>query len=808
MWIYVLLGLLGYPVMRRVLREEEPLTAFSTGMALYLVLFLTLVNGLGRHIQVGHSVWWSAGFLAVASFASLALPAPERRLVKLARSVWVWFLGCLVFAGLFVTVSQNLNPDDDHWIHCPLQGLMANRTLPPAHPFFDDIQMNGHYGRDLLIASLSHLMGEKTFTVQIWVTSVAMVLAVAIAFLSLQRHTTRVGAAVLGTSLLLFGINVGGRAGLVDTYQNNNMLVAMYVVLLLYLYNQLWATPATQTRLLVARAGAAGLVLGNLAVVYETHFGILVAVLICGTLVRRLMLGKEKDIPPWSGALALVLSLLLAATQGGPMTKLAGRSAQDRQQLQSLSAGEMNQRQVVVMKFPKKELFKIQLGVGSYQRVSCAYMAFEFLSSLAPYEGDTPYAAIWSWKVLQMHWLATLLVPLSLLVCFRYRSWIGLSYLAFGLVAYLVPSLVDFGPIYEFEYFRWEFAAGFGFATGLGIALGELGGRLRYPRATWSVIGVLTFLAVFPFFNIFLPRVNDQWRQHGYRPGLLSPMQAEPWLAIQEEPLRFSHYDYQAAEFLRTRVRQGDTALMNFPTRVAQDIHCESTFTGVCPVRMVGHSLPASTEVVGTAPYHMSAPAKAFWTLLEPVQLAVLGVDWVYLRPSTEKDKESGEMVPRTLGLDIHPQARLVLEETPGLELVGSFPVQNPESFLYRVELDPVKPVRGEGTLPVRVTEEEALPAKMERGAVRTLSLGFENLGERAIPEGTLLECSFPKVDTPRERIYLRLPQKLDGGETISVRVPLVVPHEPGEHQLRIRLEEGGFLEAIDTSSLSKFSVD
>jgi hypothetical protein len=60
----------------------------------------------------------------------------------------------------------------------------------------------------------------------------------------------------------------------------------------------------------------------------------------------------------------------------------------------------------------------------------------------------------------------------------------------FGLTSFLVPALVDFGPVHEREYFRWEFAAGFGFAGALAVALAQLWRQGRVAKVTVVLLAV------------------------------------------------------------------------------------------------------------------------------------------------------------------------------------------------------------------------------------------------------------------------------------------------------------------------------
>jgi len=108
---------------------------------------------------------------------------------------------------------------------------------------------------------------------------------------------------------------------------------------------------------------------------------------------------------------------------------------------------------------------------------------------------DFHYAFILGPDVLLMHWLALYLgLPVGLWLLTKKHPEAQALWV-FGLVSFLVPALVDFGPVHEREYFRWEFGAGFGFAGALAGAL-ALGWSTRkaWLRVVVVVLAILTSL--------------------------------------------------------------------------------------------------------------------------------------------------------------------------------------------------------------------------------------------------------------------------------------------------------------------------
>ena len=228
-------------------------------------------------------------------------------------------------------------------------------------------------------------------------------------------------------------------------------------------------------------------------------------------------------------------------------------------------------------------------------------------------------------------------VVLRLFVFLRFRAdSVGLAFWIFGAFAFLVPGLVHFGPIYEFESFRWQFAAGFGFAGALGVAAGLVAERLS-PRLRIVFSAFLIAAVVGPWFPNHLPRVARVYEDHGRLRDLFWPREESRWILAQTSELAdFSHPDYLAAKALRRHSGLRDRLVVNAPWQQRTDLRFESTLAGLSGVRTVGHSFPWPQEAVGTAPFHRSAPLQVFWEHPSEELLVQLGADWVYLRPDGE----------------------------------------------------------------------------------------------------------------------------------------------------------------------------
>ena len=601
--------------------------------------------------------------LPIALLGALALavllkrPAAPLEWPVLGRGGWSVFGLLAVVIWAVTSTCQNVYLDDDFWIHFSVQGQLALWGPPARHPFFPEITLQGHYGRDLILGAVGQMTGLSPYACQFWQTNVAQLSTLALVVGLVWRSCRSAPAALLAATFVFMGINVGGRAGLLDTYQNNNALAYAGVLGLLVLFDRLREQGDAAHVLLTAWA------LGTYALVYETHFGLLGLLLILMLLVTR-----RKEV------LAVgLLALLLASVQGGPIAKVL-RDWRTPVAERSWSHGELNQHQVVKLTFPKDPFLHIPLTGGTYSRLSCAYECLPNLGSLTEM-GPERYRPLWSWHVLRIHWLSTLLAPFSLLMILRRPlCWAGLAFWLFGLLAYLTPGLIHFGPVFETEYFRWMFAAGFAWSLALGVGLGrwleppevvldgaaamsilgpngagspisqpgEAGSpRGRVPIWRGVVAAALVLANCLPSWLLFFPRV---WSVAEHPVDAVWPRTERAWVLEQTWQLaNFSEVDYEAATVVRGLARSGaeDRILLNTPCTSVRDMGFDSTFAGVSGLRPVGHSMPWPKDPVGTPPFRRGAPATAFWSYPSGELLDLMEVSWVLLRPDELLPTES-----------------------------------------------------------------------------------------------------------------------------------------------------------------------
>lgn len=644
------LGFFGWVVGREILGLESPAPRLLTGFCVALCCSIFSVNAALRlGLAPGSALICTAVLLVLAGILLYQSSEEEEEPSNPPLGRWE---GLLLALGMLLVVfctntTQLVKADEDYWIHTALQGHMLKGEFPPMNPFFSELPLNGHYGRDLTIVCLAKMTGIDVLRSQMLVTSAFQGLLFGLCYLTLRRFCGSGVEAVLGLLFLFFGMNVGYRAGLIDASTNHAAVAHLELTLIVYLILLLWRSPNR------ARAALAGLVLGNFAIVYFTHYGLaLMALTGSGLSLWALGILRAEHLRYTAGA--VVISLSLAFTQGGPFTDLTRRLGKAK--LPSTMALQ-NQTHSVNVKFPKSPFLNMAIGVND-KMYSTAYRhwpASKILTYLdgPPRRTNDLYVPLWSWAVLRMHWLAVYLAPLSLMVLLWHRHSAGLLYWFFGFSAFLTPGLFDFGVLHEVEYFRWLLGTGFGWATALGIAVGSLAaaaaGKVRflvYPLA--ALIFWLNTLAGADFFY-YTPSLVTKVGSWG-RAACLG-MSTDQWLAMHAAHLRLHPADVTAFRWLAEHCEPRQTVLVNFDQGDPWAIHMESTLAGLTGLYPLGHSLPRDNDVIGFPPFRMTAEALQFYTEPNLENLQRVSPDWLYLRVAL-------------------PDLELQIEKIPGVEKV------------------------------------------------------------------------------------------------------------------------------------------
>jgi hypothetical protein len=637
----------------------------------------------------------------VAAAANPEIPAePETASVASGREGAIatpsarWRFGLaaiLVLVVGYVAYAQAFTLDTDNWIHEPLIAGYTLGIFPPVHPFFPDVEMHGHYGRDLLLGTLLPQGCDPLALV--WLLNPILALASCGVLLAIfRRFGDSPSAQLSGLAMPFFGICVGFRVGLADSFDGNNGVV--YALAIALFYTMLRVFELLPTRRPPPPAGlwlAAGGMLGVYQIVYETHFGLF---LLTGALLLPIALWRSRHRARLllGVAVTVSLSLGLACSEGGPLTDLF--QARTAGAIPVASQAQTNMAQHVSMAFPKKELFCVLATSAEYQRLSPGFRLAPFRQRAPSIEGEG-YLSVFSPAFLVTHWLPLFTAPLTLLWLLRRRHWPGLAFWIFAAWAYLVPALVDFGPLYEYEYFRWEFAAGFAFSVPLGLMCGSLldtagsGGIARSGRHSVQLtlgrrallVGLgwlLLVLALWPAEKMVNQAVIEV-QKHGW------PWQVPPgaWRVGRPE-LGVSEPDIACAQRLAEQILPGEMALTNLGSEAPAGLWPDSVVSALSGARMAGRAHPPEGERLHAHPNSQrSGLEKALMASGRPDLLWNSGITWLLLDPSSSSLDEALKASPHALlvteqGAPNGPVRQLWKLAPPPSLAIGRLPSQPP----------------------------------------------------------------------------------------------------------------------------------
>ncbi len=377
--------------------------------------------------------------------------------------------------------------------------------------------------------------------------------------------------------------------------------------------------------------------------------------------------------------------------------------------------------------------------------------------------------------MLKIHFLPLYLFPLSLIVLWRRQSLAGHFMGAFGVISFLTPALVNFGPIYESEYYRWEFAAALGFAGALGLALAALAEpdgpspafqwnppKLLVSRQGGKVLAVISLTLLNSWACLTFVGARLEQALSGPLSGWLYFPSTQTWLA-KHQVLDFDPLDYRAAQWLSAQVQPGDRLLTNFRQENNFSILYESTLTGLTGARCVGHALPLEDEKIGTTPFRQAPAAVAFWSTFLPDPLSQLKANWILYRDDLGKELPplpGAKLVHRVQeGERIRLIYQIDRKALPNLDVASSSPASGP---LMKAELGDrtLPPLRGGSPVDLNLTSAQNASGILELSTVRR---------------------SDGLASSPSENLRWRL--RLSAGTAQSV--PLVPPYDEGIYQLR-----------------------
>jgi len=680
--VLALLGAGGARIAARACRVSDPSLARALGLPISLSLLLLVAEALVRFVPVWVCL---AGALALVGLLARACraPLPEPEVEPLTKGMR-WLVGLVLVASVFyLHLNQLARPSDDFWIQYPLTRSLFRGNFPPVNPYFPDLPLQGQHGRPLLMATLSSALGGDTLRGQ-WITE--LVLLVNSAFLwilALRRATGRARAGVLAGLLVFLGVNVGSRVGLMDTYDNENLLVYLLLGGLVGLGTEFLANAARRWPQPLPLLACLTLLLSACGAISATHFALAGATLVLGGgLVGLRRRSAAGSLGRTLGAV-LVVATALSVAQGGALQDL-GRWFLDPQ---APRVDQVGRNQPIAIHFPKQPFLALRLGVDPYQRFSFALDTALF-RRYQPALDDGGHASILGPKVLVLHWLPTWLAPLTLGWAVWRRHPAGALLGCFGVLAYLIPGMVDFGPVREAEYLRWEFASGVALAALLGVVLADMWER-RPPGARGRLVGALIVLVLLVDLVGAQRRLNDLVIELQRSPDLLQRAaglwypSTRDWFAALPR-LGLTEEDLEAALWLSQRAGPNERLLTDFRAAGHDSLEREAALAGLAGVYPVGHSLPPRWRPVGRAPDLPSEPTVAFRQVREPRLLAGLGVNWLLWNPGENPRPPEGLTPAARFG---HPPKVRYLYRLEGSDCPGPLVLDSrPTSVQVRVE--------------------------------------------------------------------------------------------------------------------------
>lgn len=594
----------------RALKEDCGLLIASTGPLLGAASLVALSNA-------GTPPSYSLAGLSVATVVVALWPGRQRPVLPvLSKGQWCGLAVLSLLVTCYTLYHQVNVLDGDRWLHDAQIVAFHRGIYPPVNPLFPELAMNGHFGRDLLMATL-HQDGADPALTTWWVTPWLQLASFLTLFSFVRVQTASTTKGFFTSCLVFFGMDCGFRVGLLDTFDGSNGLAWAQLVLLFYLMNKI---------LLGARWPhwvVSGVVLGTYQLIYMTNF----ATLLLTGFVLFVCKGRSKTA--WVGLLVTgFLAMGLAVTEGGAFTDMAQRGLKPE-----LDTAVQNQGLRVSVQFPKEEIFKVATSTAGYYRTSVAYQTSLFKGLYQPPVGEG-YVSIFNPNFMMVHWLPLYLAPFTL--WFLRRSGLGLSFWIFGAISYLLPGLFYFGPIFEYEYYRFEFSAAFGFAGALGLTLGEFLDRKsplsweKEPRRLVFGPGTGSYLLAW-----LIAIASLAAGEKALNDAIIASQRADqPWFVkvaewrVKEPTFGLTPDHLRAAAWMRERTRPGEQILTNFlndrPDGMWPDV-VTATLSGAFPA---AHAFPTLQAGIphGNPAFHPNSVYRSFWATGEWTYLEGLGV--------------------------------------------------------------------------------------------------------------------------------------------------------------------------------------
>jgi len=735
----------GYLLATRLLRESQRWLRWSLAYALGLLSFLAGVNALFHFLPLRPSVYLTLALLAAGS-ALLLTTAPLRTASRPLGPFAGPILAILALTAFFEALFWQMQwSDDDFYGHAPLMALFLRNVFPPQNPYFPTLPF-GHYGRDLAIAALSVLVGERFLAVQYFVTAANQAAAVFIVHGTARRFLRSQSQALWAVLFAFAGVNFVGRRGLLETFQNNNAFAFLFLFVSLYLFL------TALTRRSVTLTILSGLAFGTFALIYETSYGLLVIAFAAFPVVLCALRRRWRLQYFTITAGILLLSAVLALVQGGTLSELAKRRVSGRSAEIAQSAEERHGAHDPRIRIPKPG-FTITAGLTGEEH------------------------PLWSWHIVEGAGAFVPLLPLTaFLMGWRRKPW-GLLVGSLSAAAVLVPAGVDFGSLNS-ESLRFLIVGGVGAAMLFGVSLGiawDLASR-RGQWTRWVVVAGLVCVAGVAFWPS--TRVAFEVIRRAVRYPREHYLVAEEWGCARALRGRYCEpIDVSAAVLLRPVIRKGERVLVDFRHDDAAILmSAQGIFSTIARAALAGATLRALPEgnVSRMVPFvdGEGFRARAFFATGEVGLLDDLGASYVYLNPEA-----AAPDVYRRIQQD--PRLERVLH----LEWPGGGAVR--EAYRVKPAMTALASIAPEGLSVISVEP----PPRMLAGRVYPVRLVLSGTGRQGRTAVRLsYEIRHPdgKLETWTDEVRLPVDLQPAGPDHWIGTLWLATPLEMGDHDVSI----------------------
>lgn len=608
----------GFYFTKAVLKEKGWGIVFPLSVSTGIAFFIFSVNMLSKICFIRTAVWITALLMLIVSLLLYFYDKKNKEIIKpeSLSKVEVLTIGITLSVIIIITMLRLFYViDNDYFMHFPTIGLLTKGNIPPVNPYFPYLHLNGHYMRNLMIASFSLLGGLNTvltlyiLTILIQASNFLLVL-----FIS-KKHLKTPLESLFAALFVYFGIHVGFSEivvvdGLSGFFYNNLPLVWMFFFLTVYLFfrsvleNNYW---------MVLFCAAS---LGTYAVVYESYYFIFCLTIMvfpliyCWAQKEKINRGIVFKI-----LLIFIISMIIGYAHGGPLrTFIQAKFAKhknascDINKKTEESIGGMTQ--IIKTSFPKKELGKVDVAIGKPIYVfSKIFMKDQGL-------------VVWFF------------IPCFLFL-FLTRNLYGIFAGTMGILCLLAPMTVDFGR-YNAESIRFITLAGAVFAVVFGICIGKIINFLwpKFKNKTGKII-MSCLMGVFLIFSFELALRNHAWI---IREALLRPedthVNIDEQLIFMARNKAFSRLDLEALRWLNKEVRKNDRLIANTPDVGGESVvNSNSVIMGVSGAASMGCGMyiPEGNWIIGSTITPLGFRGRAFWSTLDADLLRQMGVKWIYL---------------------------------------------------------------------------------------------------------------------------------------------------------------------------------